>query len=122
MEKEAEILVPKVTSPIRVMFMFESTGWFDTTKEYKEEVIIPELKEIIKEWEKNGAKLIGTIDADVLAAGRTGQLGWHACFLYDVPDLSTITAMTHAFRARELDRYFRIEAVIGRPFVLLEEK
>ncbi|TMW71294.1 hypothetical protein FGB90_14585 [Alteribacter natronophilus] len=102
------------------MFMFESTGWFDTTKEFKEKTIIPEFKEIINEWKSNESELIGTIDADVLASGRSGQLGWHACFLYDVPDLQTITNMTHAFREKGLDRYFRIEAVVGRPFMLLE--
>ncbi|WP_408011095.1 hypothetical protein ACJROX_12610 [Pseudalkalibacillus sp. A8] len=120
MAKESDILTPKISSPIRVIFMFESTGWFDTTKEEKELHIIPELKKIIKEWEKNGSHLIGTIDADVLSSGRAGQLGWHACFLYDVPNLQTVTNMTHAFRKRSLDRFFRIEAIIGRPFLLLE--
>ncbi|WP_205628794.1 hypothetical protein, partial [Acinetobacter baumannii] len=67
-----------------------------------------------------GSVLLGTFDRDILTAGHAGQIGWHACFLYDVPDLQTVSDMTHSFRATGLDRYFRLEAMIGRSFFLLE--
>jgi len=76
---------------------------------------------ILEQWKDNGSTLIGTLDADVFSAGRANHLGWHACFLYDIRTLETISQMTHAFRESELDRYFRIEAIMGRKFKLLED-
>lgn len=112
---------PQVPSPLRVLIYFESTGWFQTTAEEKSQQILPKLKEVLDSWKNNGSKLVGTLDRDIMTAGTTGSWGWHAIFLYDVPDLQTVTNMTHSFRATGLDRYFRLEAVIGRPFFLLEQ-
>ncbi|WP_232699290.1 hypothetical protein [Brevibacillus daliensis] len=112
---------PNVPSPLRVFFTFESTGWFNATTEEKTEQILPQLNKILEAWKKNGSTLIGTFDRDILTAGHAGNVGWHACFLYDVPELQTVTDMTHSFRASGLDRYFRLEAMIGRQFFLLEE-
>ena len=111
---------PQVPSPLRVLIYFESTGWFQTTAEEKREQILPKLNEVLASWQNNGSKLIGTLDRDIMTAGSAGDWGWHACFLFDVPDLQAVTNMTHSFRATGLDRYFRLEAVIGRPFFLLE--
>jgi hypothetical protein len=113
---------PKIPSPLRVFMTFESTGWFDTSGQEKTEKILPQLQEVLLSWQKNGSTLLGTFDRDILTAGHAGNHGWHACFLYDVPDLQTVSEMTHSFRATELDRYFRLEAMIGRPFFLLEEQ
>jgi hypothetical protein len=112
---------PQVPNPLRVVFFFESTGWFDTTGEEKSEKILPQLNEVLASWKNTGAKLIGTLDRDILTAGPAGDKGWHACWLYDVPDMQTVADMTHSFRATGLDRYFRLEAVVGRPFFLLEK-
>lgn len=111
---------PQIPSPLRVMFFFESTGWFDTTGEQKTQEILPKLNEIIATWKENGSELLGTLDRDIFTAGHAGSMGWHAAFLYNVPDLQTVTDMTHSFRESGLDRYFRLEAMIGRAFFLLE--
>lgn len=122
MSDQVDVLVPKITKPLRVIFLFEATsGWYQTTKQEKHEAIIPKLNAILESWKANGSTLLGTLDADVFSAGRASTLGWHACFLYDVPDFDTVSAMTHAIRDSELDRYFRLEAIIGRKFFLLEE-
>ncbi|WP_240375964.1 hypothetical protein [Bacillus piscicola] len=113
---------PKVPKPLRVFMTFESTGWFDTTQEQKEKDILPELFRILEEWKQNGSELLATFDRDILTAGHAGPGNWHACFLYNIPDLQTVTDMTHSFRAAGLDRYFRLEASIGRPFFLLEKQ
>ncbi|AJY76136.1 hypothetical protein [Paenibacillus beijingensis] len=112
---------PQIPPMLRVMIQFESTGWFDTTGEEKTQHILPKLNEVLTGWKDNGSKLIGTLDRDILTAGHAGSAGYHAVFLYDVPDLQTVTNMTHSFRATGLDRYFRLEAVLGRPFFLLEK-
>ncbi|MDT8860728.1 hypothetical protein N0O92_10825 [Alkalihalobacillus sp. MEB130] len=113
--------VPKIPSPLRVMIKFESTGWFNTSAEERSETILPNLNEALESWKENGAELIGTIDRDIFTAGLAGDEGWHAVLLYNVPDLQAVTAMTHSFRSSGLDRYFRLEAIIGRPFFLLEK-
>lgn len=112
---------PKVPDMLRVFFTFESTGFFDTTVDTKETKILPLLNEILNEWKQNGSELLGTFDRDILTAGHAGPTNWHACFLYNVPNLQEVTNMTHSFRASGLDRYFRLEASIGRPFFLLEK-
>lgn len=111
---------PQVPEKLRVMIFFESTGWFDTTPEEKRQQVLPALNEVIKGWKQSDVTLLGTFDRDILTAGHAGDKGFHAVFLYDVPNLQTVTDMTHAFRATGLDRYFRLEALIGRPFFLLE--
>jgi len=113
---------PEIPNPLRVFITFESTGWFDTDQKQKEKEILPKLNKIMKEWEENGSELLGTFDRDIFTAGTSGPVGWHACFLYNIPNLQTVTNMTHAFRDAGIDRYFRIEAMIGRPFFLLEDK
>ncbi len=112
---------PQVPNPLRVLILFESTGWFQTTGEEKREQILPKLNDVLAAWKENGSQLLGTLDRDILTAGAAGNTGWHAIFLYDVPDLQTVASMTHGFRATGLDRYFRLEAIVGRPFFLLEE-
>lgn len=112
---------PQVPSPLRVFITFESTGWFDTSQEEKEKEILPKLFSILEEWKSNGSQLLATFDRDIMTAGYAGPNQWHACFLYDIPDLQTVTDMTHSFRKEGLDRYFRLEASIGRPFFLLEK-
>lgn len=111
---------PEIPNPLRVFMTFESTGWFETTQEQKEKEILPQLHEVLVTWKENGSELLGTFDRDILTAGHAGPVNWHACFLYNVPDLQTVTNMTHSFRATGLDRFFRLEASIGRPFFLLE--
>ncbi|MEW9673348.1 hypothetical protein [Ammoniphilus sp. 3BR4] len=112
---------PQIPSKLRVMIKFESTGWFQTTGEQKTQEVLPLLNDVLASWKDNGSELIGTIDRDILTAGHAGSEGWHACLLYDVPDLQTVTNMTHSFRANGLDKYFRLEAILGRPFFLLEQ-
>ncbi|WP_394237135.1 hypothetical protein [Niallia oryzisoli] len=112
---------PIIPEKLRVFITFESTGWFDTTQGQKETEILPLLNEVVQGWSQNGSELLGTFDRDILTAGHAGPTGWHACFLYNVPNLQTVTDMTHSFRATGLDRYFRLEASIGRPFFLLEK-
>ncbi|NRG45241.1 hypothetical protein HRF87_10765 [Bacillus sp. CRN 9] len=111
---------PEIPNQLRVFMTFESTGWFDTTQEQKEKEILPHLNKVLMEWKQNGSQLLGTFDRDILTAGHAGPASWHACFLYNVPDLQTVTNMTHSFRSTGLDRFFRLEAAIGRPFFLLE--
>jgi hypothetical protein len=116
-----EHVAPQIPEKIRMLLLFESTGWFNTTGDEKTNHILPQLNEIIESWKTNGSELLGTIDRDILMAGSAGHTGWHACFLYNVPNLQTVTDMTHSFRSTGLDRYFRLEAIIGRPFFLLEK-
>ena len=120
---------PKVPKPLRVMFCGASEGgWFQSTDEEKEKVILPRFFEVIKSWQEElGAHLIGTIDDDLFMVGPPGSPPWTWYLLYDVPDLDTVAAMIDTIRHGEdgrprLDRYFRIEAIIGRPFFLLEKQ
>jgi hypothetical protein len=87
---------------------------------------LPRFFEVIRSWqEKLEADLIGTIDDDLFMVGPPSSPPWTWYLLYDVPDLDIVAAMIDTIRRGEegnprLDKYFRIEAIIGRPFFLLE--
>jgi hypothetical protein len=120
---------PKVLKPLRVMMCGAAEwGWFHSSNEEKEKMILPRFIEVVKSWqEKLGAHLIGTIDDDLFMVGPPGSPPWTWYLLYDVPDLDTVASMIDTIRQSEdgkprLDKYIRVEAIIGRPFFLLESE
>ena len=85
---------------------------------------MPRLKEVCAGWSDLGAQLITTLDDDLLKVGEPvdGDHTWY--LVYQVPDLQTVSDMLHGFRVEKngarLDRWFRLEAKICRPFFPIE--
>ena len=103
-------------------------GWYEASVEERKKNILPRFKEVIRNWqEKFHVRLIGTIDDDLFTAGPSGSAPWNFYLLYEVDHLEKVTAMINSIRRYEegqplLDRYFRFEAIIGKPFSWLDEK
>lgn len=116
---------PSASPPLRLLLLGASTqGWYAASAADQAEVILPRLTEVCGEWATLGARLITTLDDDLLKVGEpvSGDHTWY--LVYEVPDLQTVSDMLHAFRVEKhgarLDRWFRLEAKICRPFFPIE--
>jgi hypothetical protein len=116
---------PRVPSPLRVVFLGAATeGWYQASAEARRTQLLPRLQAMFDQWRAMGARVLATVDDDLFMVGQpTGQgSSWY--LVMDVPDLDTVAAMIDLLRREvdgvRLDRAFRLEARIGRPFFPLE--
>lgn len=116
---------PSASAPLRVLLLGASTqGWYHASAGERADLILPRLKEVCAGWSDLGAQLITTLDDDLLKVGEPvdGDHTWY--LVYQVPDLQTVSDMLHGFRIEKngarLDRWFRLEAKICRPFFPIE--
>lgn len=114
---------PKVPRPLRVMILGASTeGWYQADAEDRTMRILPRLQAMFAAWGAMGAVCLATVDDDLFVAGNGGAWNWYLTF--DVPDLDSLTAMIDELRLEvagvRLDRYFRLDARVGRAFFPLE--
>jgi hypothetical protein len=120
-----EFQTPKIPKPYRVIFLGASTqGWFQASGEDRREKILPRLKEMFAEWREMGAKMLATVDDDLFMVGEPRSTGYTWYLIFDVPELESVAAMINSIRKDvngvRLDRYFRLEARVGRAFFPLE--
>lgn len=116
---------PDATPPLRVLLLGASgPGWYAASDEERRQVILPRLMAVCASWLDMGARLITTLDDDILKVGQPADNDHTWYLVYEVPSLQTISDMLHAFRVEEngarLDRWFRLEAKVCRPFFPIE--
>jgi len=116
---------PEVPSPLRVVVLGAATeGWYQASAHDRTDRLLPRLMQMFADWRKMGARVLATVDDDLFMVGQPPGGGWSWYLVMDVPDLPTLAAMIDALRAEvdgvRLDRAFRLEARIGRPFFPLE--
>jgi hypothetical protein len=117
----------EIRQPLRVLILGNpTTAYFEASPEEKRDNFLPRFREVLAEWERLGAHVVGSIADDVLVVGphRAGRSAWY--LLYDVPNLNVVASMIEAVRAEDadgvrLDTYITCEARIGRPFYAREE-
>jgi hypothetical protein len=120
-----EFETPRIAKPYRAVILGASTsGWFQASGEERREKILPRMKEMFAEWKEMGARVLATVDDDLFMVGPPGSPDFTWYLIFEVPELETLAAMINGIRKDvngvRLDRYFRLEARIGRPFFLLE--
>ena len=116
-----------IRQPLRVLILGNPTdAYFQASADEKRDLFLPRFREVLAEWERLGAQVVGSITDDLLVVGphRAGRSAWY--LLYDVPDLNVVASMIEAVRtetddAVRLDTYITCEARIGRPFYAREE-
>jgi hypothetical protein len=118
---------PKVPTPLRVVLLGAAmTGWFEAPDQERREKVLPRMKQMFKQWEEMGAKVVATVDDDLFMVGPPGAPDFTWYLIFEIPDMDTVAGMLHHVRTTvdgvRLDRYIRIEARIGRPFFLLENQ
>ena len=121
-----KFVAPQVPKPYRVIILGAATqGWCDASQEERNEKIIPRMMQMFAEWKELGAKCIATHDDDLFMVGEPGspQFMWY--LIFEVPSLEALSAMFQAMRETvdgvHLDKYFRLEGRLGRPFFPLEQ-
>lgn len=120
-----KFVAPEFKPPHRALFLGSATeGWYAASDEERRDVILPRLVEACASWKTMGARLITTLDDDLFTVGESKSTAYNWYFVYEVDDLQTVTAMIQSFRASKdgarLDRWFRLEARICRPFFPIE--
>lgn len=116
---------PDTTPPLRVLLLGASgPGWYAASEAERREVILPRLMAVCAGWLAMGARLITTLDDDILKVGQPAGTDHTWYLVYEVPSLQIISDMLHAFRVEDngarLDRWFRLEAKVCRPFFPIE--
>lgn len=115
----ASYTAPSFEPPFRVLVLMASTaGWYTATSDERA-CALERLEGILRDCETRGARLVGSIDDDLLATGQPSSLPYSIYVLYDVDDLEIVVRMVHELRSSELAELLRMEARIGRPLFLL---
>jgi len=116
---------PNARPPHRVLLLGAATrGWYAASEDERRHLALPRLVAVCAGWATLGARLITTLDDDIFKVGEpaAGDVTWY--LVYEVDDLQTVSEMLNAFRIERdgarLDRWFRLEARICRPFFPIE--
>jgi hypothetical protein len=78
-----------------------------------------------KQWQASGCRLIATLDDELNMVGQPGARLWNFYSVWEIPDPALTLELLNLFRTEDasairLDRYFRLELVVGKPIVSLE--
>ena len=121
----ADVGPPDLSPPFRLLVLGGATqGWYDASDTERTEVALPRLIAVCRSWEGMGARLITSLDDDFFTVGetRTTPFSWY--LIYEIDRFETAVAMIDSFRQSEdearLDKWFRLEARICRPFFPVE--
>jgi hypothetical protein len=120
-----DFISPTVPSPIRVVLLGAMTdAWYEATDEERRARILPRFADLVGEWRDLGARVLATLDDDLLMVGEPRSTGTTFYVMCEVDDVGTVVAMIQRIRESvggvRMDRYLRFEARIGRPLFLLE--
>jgi hypothetical protein len=99
-------------------------GWSLAPQDEKNEVF-REWIDAHRRWGDAGCRLIATLDDELNLVGQPGSKGWNFYSLWEVPGPDVTYDLLNEFRSSDpsrmrLDRYFRLETVVGKPIVGLE--
>jgi hypothetical protein len=83
------------------------------------------LKEAYQQWTALDCTLVATLDDELSMVGQPGARLWNFYSIWEIPDPAVVYELMNLFRVEDpavirLDRYFRLEAVVGKPIVGVE--
>jgi hypothetical protein len=109
---------------IRAVFLGSMTSaWYEASEDDRRERILPRFAQLMVEWRDIGAKVLATVDDDLLMVGHPQSTG-NTFYVIVQVDLEGVVKMIQRIRETvdgvRLDAYMRWEARVGRPFFLLE--
>lgn len=99
-------------------------GWSLASQEEKNQVFRQWI-EAHKRWQAMGCRLIVTVDDELNMVGQPGARLWNFYSIWEIPDPGIVYDLLNLFRSEQageirLDRYFRLETVVGKPILGLE--
>lgn len=83
------------------------------------------LKAAYGEWIDLGCTLVATLDDELSMVGQPGARIWNFYSIWEIPDPAIVYELMNVFRVEDpevirLDRYFKLETVVGKPIVGIE--
>ncbi|MDQ7859528.1 MAG: hypothetical protein QN174_10325 [Armatimonadota bacterium] len=99
-------------------------GWSLATQEEKNRAFQHWI-EVHRRWQAMGCRLIVTVDDELNMVGQPGARLWNFYSIWEIPGPDIVYDLLNLFRSEEpgevrLDRYFRLETVVGKPILGLE--
>jgi hypothetical protein len=119
------MVFPRESGPLRAVFLGAMTSaWYSATDDDREQRILPRFKQLVEEWKKIGAKVLATMDDDLLMVGEPRSTGFTFYVMLEIERLEDAVEMIQRIRETvdgvRMDEYLRFEVRVGRPFFLLE--
>jgi hypothetical protein len=113
-------------TPLRVLLTAAATAaWYDISDNGDRERVVERLQEVCQGWiHKPGVQFLTSVDDDLFLVGDPrGFQRWSIYVILDVDELDTVVSMIDDFRHGQikLNRYFTMNATIGRPFWPIEQ-
>lgn len=80
-----------------------------------------------RRWQELGCRLVVSVDDELNMVGQPGSRLWNFYSVWEIPDPAIVYDLLNLFRIEDpgtirLDRYFRLETVVGKPIVSLERE
>jgi hypothetical protein len=112
-------------SPLRAVFLGAMTSaWYSADDDDRRQRILPRFKQLVDEWKELGAKVLATMDDDLLMVGEPRSTGFTFYVMLEIERLEDAVEMIQRIRETvdgvRMDEYLRFEVRVGRPFFLLE--
>jgi len=122
-----EMVYADSDTPLRAVLLGSMTrAWYEATDDERRERILPRFAQVMSEWSEIAAKVLATVDDDLLMVGEPRSTGTTFYVIVEVANFADVSRMIQCVRTSvdgvRLDTYTRWEARIGRPFFLLEPK
>jgi hypothetical protein len=122
---EVEMVYADESSPLRAVFLGAMTdAYYESTDEERRSRILPRFKQLVDEWRALGARVLATVDDDLLMVGEPRSTGYTFYLVLEIDRFEDAIAMIQRIREPvdgvRMDTFARFEARIGRPFFLLE--
>lgn len=123
---EVEMVYPSATSTLRAVLLGAMTSaYYEAGDDLRRTRILPRFKQLVEEWRQLGARILATVDDDLLMVGEPRSTGYTFYIVVEIARLEDVTAMIQRIRETvdgvRMDEYLRFEARVGRPFFLLED-
>jgi len=101
-------------------------AWSTASQDEKNQVFHAWI-ETHRRWQELGCRLIVSIDDELNMVGQPGARLWNFYSVWEIPDPALTYDLLNLFRIEDpgairLDRYFRVETVVGKPIVSLERE
>jgi hypothetical protein len=101
-----------------------TSAWYSASDDDRRERILPRFKQLVDEWKGIGAKVLATMDDDLLMVGEPRSTGFTFYVLVEIQGLEVAVEMIQRIRETvdgvRMDEYLRFEVRVGRPLFLLE--
>jgi hypothetical protein len=119
------MIYAKSTDRMRAILLGAMTSsYYDVASDDERARVLDRFRKLMEEWQELGARVVATVDDDLLMVGEPGSAAFTFYLIFDVDDPQVVIEMIQRLREPvdgiRMDRYARFEAHLGRPFFLLE--